>query len=181
MKRFWIEKQAYDLPTCWDEVTYSQYVALLTTQDSLPGFLSLFTGLSTEFLNKANINSAELAWKTLSFLTIPPVLEKKPSLRIGPYASKESSINNVVQFEDLQQLFLKTPPRIEKKEDTMLAFDLYLTACAIYVQKIKHGSYDRSKIDEVKEELRQYSSIEVLQTGGFFLFRAFKLQPHQLN
>lgn len=183
MKRFLIEKQAYDLPTCWDEVTYSQYVALLTMKDSLPEFLSLFTGLSIDYLYNAKINSVEGAWKTLSFLKVPPEFKPKPTNKVGPYPIRDAVIKTVGQYDDLRKLLTKAPSPVLTIEDNLLVADMYLEACAIITTKNKYGKYQDSHIvKEVKEEIKSYSSVEILQTGAFFLLHVLKMsQPHQLN
>lgn len=181
MRTFPIDDKKYRLPECWHDVTYSQYVALLSTDNSLTFQISLFTGLSKTILHRADMN-VEMIASTLFFLNTAPVFKPKPTATVGPYRVRDVVIKTFGQFEDLQQLLKKAPSPMLTIEDNQKLADIYLEACAIYTTKIKYGSYEQSKLMQVKEEIKAYSSIEVLQTGGFFLFSVLKAQqPQQIN
>src|SRR5688572_3845933 len=94
------------------------------------------------------------------------------SQMVGPYIlPQDVTLQSLGQFEDLKALLAKVPKELVTVEDNLKLSDLYLTACAIYVQKVKDGEYDVSKVEAVKEELKGYSCMQVVPTGGFFLFR----------
>lgn len=176
-----IDNFRYDLPDCWPEVKYSQYVELLSVGDCLTGFLNLFTGLSKEYLLKANIDACR-AWEILSFLNTPPEFKPKPTHKVGPYKVRQIVITSVGQLCALHELLKKAPSPVVTIEDNILVADMYLEASAIYTTKSKYGTYEESKVQEVKEELRDYSCIETLQTGAYFLFWVLKIgQRNQLN
>lgn len=171
-------------PTIWGEVTYSQYIQLLKPPNSLPRCIHIFTGIPLETLEKAELKNLERISLALSFLTIPPKPEAGPTKMVGPFhLPKDITITSLGQFEDLRGLLSKMPKDetgkflIQTTEDNLLLSDLYLEACAIYAQKIKDGSYDYSKVPLLKEELKNYSCIEIIQTGAFFLFKPLNLLP----
>lgn len=169
----------YKIPTEWDDVTYSQYVALIDTNNSLPEYISLFTGIPLETLLKAELKNLETISIALSFLTVPPKMESEPTGMVGPYAlPKDITVSSLGQFEDLRNLLKKLPKSLETKEEQKQVAELYLEACAIYAQKIIHGEYDPERVPKVKEELKSYSCIEVLQTGGFFLSKPLNISQN---
>ena len=179
MITFKITGTRYKFPTDWLDVTYAQYVALLEIGNSLIDYISFFTGIDKDTLYKAELKNVEAISLALSFLTIPPKLSDAPSMKVGPYILPvDITIKSVGQFEDLRGLLVKLPKSLHTPAEQKEVADLYLEACAIYCQKIAHGKYDYTKVPEVKEELKRYSCIEVLQTGGFFLSRPLHLSTN---
>lgn len=172
MITFKLNGTKFELPTCWQDVTYHQYIALLDVPGTLLHYIAFFTGIKYETLEQAELKNLESLAIALSFLSKPPVFDGKPSKMVGPYAlPKDVTIQSLGQFEDLRALLNKVPTDLSTKENQVLIGDLYLEACAIYCQKIKHSKYDNTQVPELKEELKNYSCIEVISTGAFFLFR----------
>lgn len=162
------------IPTQWSDVTAEQYVALLTLPPTLKHHIGLFTNIPVAVLEVAEITNLEDISAALSFLNFPPDMGPGPTPTVGKYILPvDITLQSVGQFEDLRVLLNKFPGNLETLtiEDNIKIADLYLTACAIYVQKIKDGKYDFTKVTDVKEELKKASCIEVMQTGAFFLFR----------
>ena len=171
MITFKINGDKYKLPTEWSDVSYRDYIALLSLPNSLLHYLNLFTRIGLETLQKAKINNLEKIALALSFLTIPPKMEGHSNM-VGPYVlPQDVTLQSLGQFEDLKSLLAKVPKELTTIEDNLKLSDLYLTACAIYVQKVKHGEYNFGRVEGVKEELKDYSCMQVIPTGGFFLFR----------
>lgn len=171
---FKINGQKIVFPTAWFEVTFRDYVILLTLPNSLLHYVSLFSGIPVDTLMHAEIKNLDKLAIALSFLTIPPKIEAGATPMIGPYVTpKDVVIESLAQFEDLRNL-LKDPP---KETDHVAIANLYLKACAIYCQKLKDGKYDYTKVPEMEKELQDYSCIEVTQSGGFFLFKLVNLSP----
>lgn len=169
MLTFKIRGDKFRVPTCWEDVTFGQYIDLLSTENKLLEYIHLFTGISRDILYKAELKNLENISLALSFLTIPPKFEAKPTRTVGPYVLPvDITVQSVGQFEDLRGLMMKAPKEIKTMEDNILISELYCEACAIYTQKVKYGHYDYTKVAEVKEELRKYSCIQVVQTGAFF-------------
>jgi hypothetical protein len=168
---FKINGSKYQIPTRWEDVTYAQYVALITLPFTIKHQISLFTGIPIDTLENAELKNLEKISIALAFLTVSPkTVDSKPTPMIGPYVPpKDVTLQSVGQFEDLRALLMKVPPDLATQEHQMQLADLYLEACAIYITKVKFSKYDNNKVPEVKEELKNYSCVEILQMGGFFL------------
>lgn len=179
MIAFKINEVRIFIPTRWADVTAEQYVALLTLAPTLRHHIGLFTNIPIAVLEVAEIKNLEKISEALDFLNYPPEMGPGPTPMVGRYIIPvDVSLQSVGQFEDLRALLNKFPrnpdgtfPQALTIDDNIKIADLYLTACAIYVQKIKDGKYDFAKVPEIKEELNKASCIEVMQTGAFFLFR----------
>lgn len=177
MITFKLNNQRYSFPTRWEDVTFQQYVNLLHTS-SIADLIHIFTGISRETLQESEIKNLEQINLALSFLSTPPKFER--SRMVGPYAlPQDVTIQSTGQFEDLRALLLKLPK--DPLAEPEITADLYLSACAIYCQKLKDGKYDPNKVPEPKEELKQYSCMEVLGTGSFFLFKPLPLSRPTTN
>jgi hypothetical protein len=178
MLTFKISGSKYRIPTCWDDVSFAQYIELLTLENKITEYIHLFTGIPREIIYKAELRNLENISLALSFLTTAPKFEAKPTRTLGPYVLPEDiTVHSVGQFEDLRGLMAKAPKQMETTEDNIAMSELYLEACAIYAQKVKYGHYDYTKVPELKEELRKYSCIQVVQTGAFFFFKPHNLLP----
>lgn len=170
MITFKINGTRFKIPTNWGDVTYKNYIALLDCKN-LTDYISLFTGIEKDILLKAELRNVEVIAQSLSFLNVPPKFESGPTKLVGPYVLPvDVTTETLGQFEDLRGLLAKAP-NPDTIEGAKQMSDLYLEACAIYCQKLIHGSYDYTKVPEVKEQLKNYSCIEVVQTGAFFLFK----------
>lgn len=169
---FRILNQKFLIPTCWSDVSYAHYIELIKSPNTLPAYISIFTRIPIDTLQKAELKNLERISLALSFLTIPPKYEGKPTAMVGPYTMpSDVTLQSLGQFEDLRGLLTKLPEDRTTPEGIVAIAELYLEACAIYVQKIKDGSYDYYKVADVMRELRAYSCMEVTQTGAFFLFK----------
>lgn len=169
MLTFKISGNKYRIPTCWDDVTFDQHIELMSTENKITEYIHVFTRISRDIIYKAELRNLENISLALSFLTIPPKFEAKPTRTLGPYVLPEDiTLQSTGQFEDLRGLMMKAPKEFNTMEDNILISELYCEACAIYAVKVKYGHYDYSKVAELKEELRRYSCIQVVQTGAFF-------------
>lgn len=176
MITFKIQGAKYQLPTAWGDVTYQQYVALLTLPDSLLHQINLFTKIGLNILFTAELRNLEKISMALSFLNLTPNVEGTPGM-IGKYLlPKDCTIESLGQFEDLRALSKRIPPDVDTPANKLLVADLYLEACAIYAQKVRDGKYDSTKVGELKDELNQESCIEVLKAGAFFLSKPLNTQ-----
>lgn len=169
---FKINKVSYPFPTCWPDVTYGQYLALLHSK-TLTDQISIFTGIPRETLEKAELRNLEKISLALSFLSITHTGFNRTEM-VGKYVMPlDITINSTGQFEDLRGLLMQIPKDISQEPERFA--DLCLHACAIYCQKLRDGKYDSTKVEEVKEELKDCSCAEVIGTGAFFLFRPANL------
>jgi hypothetical protein len=177
MITFKINGTPFKIPTSWKDVSYANYIALLDTGNSLKDFIALFTGIDKEILLRAEFRNVEKISLALSFLTVPPQFEAEPTKMVGPYViPKDVTLESLGQFEDLSGLARKLPKDFASKQNQIAFADLTLQACAVYCQKIKDGEYDYTKVAGMAEELKNYSCIEVIQTGTFFLLKPLNLK-----
>lgn len=181
MITFKINKEKYQLPTSWSDVTYQQYVALLTLPDSLLHQINLFTKIGLDILFTAELRNLEAISMALSFINLSPKFEEGPTRMVGKYVlPKDCTIESLGQFEDLRGLCRKLPISPEGKldlstvENQIKFADLSLEACAIYIQKIRDGKYDSDKVGEVKDELRNENCLEIIRSGSFFLSKPMR-------
>src|SRR5690554_1987973 len=92
------------IPTEWVDVTYSQYVSLLSTLNTLPAYIALFTGIDQKRIESSELKNLETIAIALSFITIPPKIETaKPTRLVGPYVvPADVTLQSLGQFEDLR-------------------------------------------------------------------------------
>lgn len=166
---FKINGQTYRFPTCWPDVTYAQYVALIHTV-TLADQISVFTGIPRETLERAEIKNLEKISIALSFLSISPKFDR--TAMVGPYyVPSDVTIESLAQFESLRSLLIKMPKEMKTVEAMEEIADLYLHACAVYCQKVRDKEYDFGRATIMKEQMKKYSCAEVIGTGAFFLFK----------
>ena len=175
MITFKIQGAKYKLPTAWADVTYQQYVALLSLPDSLLHQINLFTKIGLDILFTAELRNLEQISMALAFINLMPKFEEGPTKMVGKYTMpKDCTLESLAQFEDLRGLLKQRPENMDTVQNRVLLCELYLEACAVYVQKIKDGKYDALKVPQVKDELRNESCIEVIQSGTFFLYKPLR-------
>jgi hypothetical protein len=163
---FRINKEKFNIPTCWDDVSFSHYMTLLTLPNSFVHYVSLFTGIPVETLANADIKGIEKLGIALSFLNVATKFDSKPTAMVGKYhVPKDITVESLGQFEALRDLLKQS------ENDIIKINELYLKAVAIYCQKLRDGKFDITKVIEVEAELRNHSCVEVIQTGAFFLFK----------
>lgn len=176
MITFKIQGDKYQIPTAWSDVTYSQYIQLLSLQPTIANRINLFTQIGLDKILKAKLKNLESISLALSFLDVP-FEAKLGATNVGKYpVPKDVTLESVGQFEDLRALCNRRPPDLSTTANQTLFADLCLEACAIYIQKVKDKEYDSEKVQWVKEELKKESCIQVIQTGSFFLFKPLHLQ-----
>ena len=168
---FKIAGKKHNIPTSYDDVTYSQYVSLLTLPNTLIHQIHLFTGIPIETLQAAELKNLEKIAIALSFINLSPKAEEGPR-DIGKYfVPKDVTIESLGQFEDLRALIHKRPLDLGTMDNNLLWCDLCLEACSIYCQKLRDGKYDSTKVPGMKEELKSYPAMPIIQTGSFFFGR----------
>lgn len=169
-------------PTNWNDVTYSQYVYHIYPR-TLAETISLFSGISRETLESAELKGLEKINIALIFMSMSPQFERTQVVN-NLVLPADPTIESLGQFEDLRACLNKLP-RKEMKEYSFEEYELYsdlcLESCAIYYQKVKDGKYDYSKVAKYKEELKGASCMEVIGTGAFFLFRPLNISPPTMN
>lgn len=174
--------KSWKCPTNWSDVTYSQYL-FHTYPRTLAEMISLYSGIPRETLEASTLKGLEKINIALIFMSIAPEF-KRTEVVNNTVLPSDPTIESLGQFEDLRALLNKLPKKQMKDfeyEDWETYSNLCLEACAIYMQKVKDGKYDYSKVPIVKEELKNASCMEVIGTGAFFLFRPLNISPPSTN
>jgi hypothetical protein len=172
----------YDLPTCWDDVTYTQSLFHIYPR-TLAETISCFTGIPKDTLLTSELKGLEKINIALSFMNLAPAYNRTQVVNGIPLPT-DPTIESLGQFEDLRNLLNKMPKKETKDfeyQDWEIYHSLCLEACAIYMQKVIDGKYDFTKVSKVKEDLKTASCLEVIGTGAFFLFRPLNISPPSMN
>lgn len=182
MLTFKIAGSKHLIPTVWADVTYEQYVYHILPR-TLTESIHCFTGIPLETLTSAKLTNLEKISLALSFMTLSPKMERTEI--VGPYiVPGDPKLESLAQFEDLRKC-VKQYPIKDRKEwdytDHEKEAEIYLTCCAIYCQKLRDGYYDLTKVESVKDQLRNQPAIAVLTNGGFFLAKAWNISPHSTS
>jgi hypothetical protein len=170
-----LDKKA-NIPTTWADVTYSQYVYMLIPRTFVE-YIHLFSGIPIETLTSATIKNVDKLSLALAFLSLRPDMTRTET--VGKYILPgQPQFESLAQFEDLRSLVKKYPTKDRKEfdyTDFETECELYLSACAIYLQKVRDGFYVPSRVESVKDELRSASAVEVLSNGAFFFAKGLNL------
>lgn len=170
--------KSWKCPTQWGDLTFEQYCYFIYPR-TLSEMIAYFSGIDKATLEAAELKGLEKINMALIFMTIAPNFNRT-SVVNNIVLPTDPTLESLGQFEDLRGALNRLPKKQMKEyeyQDWELYADLCLEACAIYVQKVKDGKYDYSKVSKVKEELKSASCAEVLGTGGFFLFRPLNISP----
>ena len=164
---FKINGEDCNIPTQWEDLTYSQWLSLLELPDNTMGYVSLFTGIDSWQLEKMQIIGLDSLLNALSFLYTKPEMPGKVS-KCGKYPIPEFfEIKNesLGQFEDMRATF-------KKLDDTVIGLTkAYKTYVAIYLQKMRDGEYDYAKVPSMEKEVDNMPGIEVITLGSFFFLK----------
>lgn len=170
------------IPTCWPDVTYSQYVYHIIPR-SLTETISCFTRIPIETLINSKLKNVDKMSLALAFMSLSPNMER--TAIVGKYIMPGApEFESLAQFEDLRETIKKLPQKKREEydyTDVEQECDCYLQACAIYCQKVRDGVYNSEKVEEVKEELKGKSCVEVISNGAFFLAAALNISPKYPN
>jgi hypothetical protein len=178
MITFKIASSKYKIPTTWTDVTFDQYVFHVIPR-TLTETISCFTGIPIETLVNSKLNNIDKISLALAFMTLSPKMDKTEI--VGNYIMPgKPEFESLAQFEDLRNTIRKLPQKKREEydySDLEQECETYLQACAIYCQKVRDGVYNSDKVEEVKDELRNRSCVEVISNGAFFLSLALNIQP----
>lgn len=170
MLKFKLNKKSIDVKSCWDDLTYGDYLRTLDLKPrDTAEVISIITGIATEQLKKSNISGLEQLIVAAQFMNTLPEFNDKPT-KVGPYQlPKDIALETLAQFEDMRGIMLKTgntPIELLKS---------YIHYVAIYVQKIRDGEYDSEKAEDMIPEISGYQAKEVIEAGAFFLIKLLDL------
>lgn len=175
MIKFKINGSDIQVPSSWDDLTFSQYLEVLKPDNDTTSILAMLTGFDRDYLNSAKIIGLESLIAAANFLTQPPKYEPYYS-QVGPHKlpsnkGKEFDIRfeSLAQFEDMRA-YTRT---IEG--DVIKHTKAYGRYVAIYLQKIIDGEYKPSRVPEVEQEVQSYKACEVIALGQFFFLKLLLL------
>jgi hypothetical protein len=162
-----LNNEPHEFPTSWADVTYSQWVALMELPDNTMEYVSLFTGIPIDTLKKMQIIGLDSLLNALSFLNTKPEMPGSV-LKCGKYPIPEFfniQQESLGQFEDMRDTF-------KKMDNTIIGIiKSYKTYVAIYLQKIRDGVYDHTKVPSMEREVDSMPGMEVITLGSFFFLK----------
>jgi len=155
------------IPTQWIEVTYAQYIKLLTLKDDTIELVAIFTDMEYEQLKKMVIVGLDQILTALSFINTKPEFPGSVS-ECGPYKIPNNSsgafdiqFESLGQFEDMRHVMKQELPVLQ-------AYGKYV---AIYLQKIRDNEYNPLVVPEIEQEILGYPAYQVITLGAFFFLK----------
>lgn len=145
------------IPISWDEVTWGQFLKILTANGDISQLLSIFMDVSHGTILRAKIQGLEQFLIALRFIKQDVTLIEQPT-KIGPHKlPADITFESVEKFETMSKLIQEC----NRLEDIVLKTEYLARYCAIYLEI---------------EELKQYSCVEVMSAGRFFMAKVKSLE-----
>jgi hypothetical protein len=163
-------KYEKEIPTCWEEVTFKQFVEMAECGDDYAKLLSVFTGIDPEILRKAKIYSLDSIIRVLQFLGTKPA-DVVPKTILGYNIPKDLGTESIQQFEDLKKE-IRDSKDMEAK-DQLLKYPLYV---ATYCCAQEYGEYDWKRAENMAKRFENAPALEVLAVGNFTLMKLIELK-----
>jgi hypothetical protein len=163
-------KYEKEIPTCWEEVTFKQFVEMAECGDDYAKLLSVFTGIDPEILRKAKVHNLESIVRVLQFLGTKP-LDVVPATILGYKVPKDLGTESIQQWEDLKK-DLRDTKELGPKEQ-MLRYPLYV---ATYCCEQEYGEYDWKRAENMAKRFENAPALEVLAIGHFTLAKLIELR-----
>jgi hypothetical protein len=174
MIKFKINEKTINYPTQWEDLTFGQYLQIFHLKGDTIQMVSILSGLDYEYLKTATIIGLESLLEASKFILVTPKFETYYG-QIGPYllpANRKGQFDirfeSMGQFEDMRAAMTKPKDIIEHTTS-------YGRYVAIYLQKIKDGSYSPNKVEAMEEEVKNYKACEVIAVGQFFFLKLYHL------
>jgi hypothetical protein len=158
-----------EIPINWDQVTFRQFLALEKCGDDIIQVIAMFTGVDYEALKKAKIKNLDEIIAALGFLKrkIEPVIPRN----ILTYPVPKN-----LEFEQVQMYIdLKNYVKESKELTPIEQLERYTLYCAVYACMAKHGKYDWTLAEAMKDEFLEAPCTEVMGIGNFTLLRLIGL------
>lgn len=176
MIQFKLNGKSINIPSCWEDVTFSQYIRMLTIKDDTIELISLFTGIEYATLKSAIIFGLDDILKAVSFINKPPQFPGSVS-ECGPYkipVNSKGAFNiqheSLGQFEDMRSVMKQV-----KEGDIISHTKAYGKYVAIYLQKIRDGEYNPLAVPDMEAGVDNMPAYQVITLGGFFFLRLWSL------
>lgn len=171
MIKFKINGASKDIPTSWNDVTFKQYLEIFNVKDDILQLVSIFSGTDYEILKTAQIIGVEKLLEAISFaneqIKFPDYVDHCGPYRIAANSKGQFNIQyeSLGQFEDARKIMNGLNGSIK------LHTEAYGKYVAIYLQKIKDGTYDPQKVEDMENELQNYPAFQVITLGSFFFVK----------
>lgn len=159
--------QERNIPVCWEDVLFWQFLLLEKCGQDIIKVLSLFTGVDYETLRQAKIINLEQVIAVLGFLntklipTVPKTILKYP-------VPSNLEIEQVQQYIDLKNYIIEANKLTPTEQ-----LEKYALYCAVYACAAPnaYGKYSWEHAEKMQAEFLNAPCTEVMGIGNFTLLK----------
>ncbi len=188
MIKFKINDRTINYPSQWEDLTFAQYVDLVKyeKENDTIRIVSIFSGLEYDYLKNNTIIGLESLLEAGRFRLKESTFEGYYP-QVGKYKfplnkvemDKDSPLYKQkiydIRFDSLGQ-FEDMRASMKKLDGTIIKLvEAYQRFVSIYLQKVRDGVYDPTKVPELEEEVKLMPACEVMAMGKFFFQRLVSL------
>lgn len=167
-----INSKKINIPIAWEEVTWGQYLQLIEPKNIIE-VLSIFTEIPKETLYKSKITGLEPVLVALKFIQQGMDIPEHPT-RLGKYElPQDITLKTIEQYQLLQREIEKST----EASDLVGKIRFVANFAAIYCQGLDE-EFDYDKSLALAKEFDNYSCIEVLAAGTFFLNKLISIDKN---
>lgn len=159
-----------DLPVCWEDVTFAQFLDLESCGQDIIKVIALLTGVDYLTLCAAKIVDMDNVISLLKFLNTQPVTAI-PKTILGYTVPEKLDFEQVQQYIDLKNYVAESAKMTPTEQ--LRNYTLY---CAVYACIAKHGKYEWQLAEGMRDEFLQAPCTEVMGIGNFTLLRLIGLK-----
>lgn len=190
MIKFKINGSDRDYPTCWDDVTFEQYVSIMENAE-FTKVVALFLGMDEERFLNVNIDGLELLLEATQFVYKSDPQFEDYYQSVGGFTLPDNNkgkfdirFESLGQFLDMEAERKKHEYKFLQEEGKPLKFEFkepvpatkaYARYLAIYLQKIEDGTYSPNRVVAMQERVMKFKAYEVLSIGQFFFLKLIAL------
>lgn len=177
---FKINGKKASMSSSWDELTLNQYCKILNNKGDIFETVSILASLNYKIVKEAIIIGLDDVLYALPFLNTVP---KAPGYtdKVGKYSlpvTKDGKFDiqfeSLAQFEDMRTVINRIPVKDGKYDITALTRS-YAHMVAIYLQKLRDGSYSPAGAAEMIAEVEEMPALQVISAGSFFFLKLISL------
>jgi len=168
-----INTQKLNIPTCWNDVTFAQYMDYIDLKEpKVIDAVALFTGIDKKvWENSKEIKNFYIIVDALGFLNKKPRVNKVKNPGVVTIKNKEYNVPQnidglpytVMQYEDMRGLL-----RLESKQKD-ITIKMYPKIISIYFCTMIFKKYSVKNIEKTEPLIGGLIMFEVLGMGNFFL------------
>lgn len=188
------EKLSFKVPESWEDVSFKDFLTFYDHQDDVGFMISTVTGLPTDFIN--NKDYAEFAGKlveTFASLGAIPDMDTDPKA-LWVYKDTRTNLTLsefkwTVSFNQQIDAVYYANTIQKKDEDGKViqptdkeVLEIFPNLCAIFMQPYFTGNdYDKKEADNIVKYFENYSFVEVVRLGRFFLHKLMRLKNSSIG